>query len=155
MRTELFMYYELHRDQGWIKTIFNPPPPGSLCYWPFNAVVPVLFLILCSFVVYTTERLVFKSLFVLFVLVSPFVLAFWSPLLGKRELVFVLLVHLFVCFARVCFCPFSLQGWLRFVMWLTLDLSINFFHCVRSDISNQRPFGGSFGTRGDQWPSSH
>ena len=32
----------------------------------------------------------------------------------------MLLVHLFVCFARICFCPFSLslgvEGWLRFVI---------------------------------------
>ena len=32
----------------------------------------------------------------------------------------MLLVHLFVCFARVCFCPFSLplgvDGWPRFVI---------------------------------------
>ena len=36
----------------------------------------------------------------------------------------------FVCFARVCFCPFSLpliEGWLRFVIVAYLDLSINFF----------------------------
>ena len=38
-----------------------------------------------------------------------------------NQLVFVLLVHLFVCFAaRVCFCRFSLpldvEGWLRFVI---------------------------------------
>ena len=65
----------------------------------------------------------------LFVLVSPFVLAFWTPCLGKRELTFVLLVHLFVCFARVCFCPFSLpfgvEGWLGLWLWHILDLSIN------------------------------
>ena len=39
---------------------------------------------------------------------------------GERELVFVLLVHLFVCFARVGFVLFSLplgvEGWLRFVI---------------------------------------
>ena len=32
----------------------------------------------------------------------------------------MLLVHLFVCFVRVCFCPFTLplgdEGWLRFVI---------------------------------------
>ena len=74
-----------------------------------KAVVRVLFLILCSL-----------CLLVLFVLVSLFVLAFCTLRLGKRELVFVLLIHLFVCFARVCFCPFSLpfgvEGWLRFVI---------------------------------------
>ena len=41
-----------------------------------KAVVPVLFLILCRFVVYTTGRLMFSSLLVLFVLVSPFLIAF-------------------------------------------------------------------------------
>ena len=41
-----------------------------------KAAVPVLFLNLCSFVFYTTRRLMFLSLPVLFVLVSPFVLAF-------------------------------------------------------------------------------
>ena len=54
----------------------------------------------------------FLGLLVLFVLVSP---VYFS--LGKRELVFVLLVH-FLCFARVRLCPFSLplgvEGWLRF-----------------------------------------
>ena len=33
---------------------------------------------------------------------------------------FVFLLHMFVCFGRVCFCPFSLplgsEGWLRFVI---------------------------------------
>ena len=32
----------------------------------------------------------------------------------------MLLVHLFVCFTRICFCPFSLplgvEGWLRIVI---------------------------------------
>ena len=43
----------------------------------------------------------------------------------------MLLVHLFVCFVRVSFCPFSLplgvEGWLRFVIVAYPDLSINFF----------------------------
>ena len=43
-----------------------------------------------------------------------------SPRLGNRELVCVLLVHLFVCFVRVSFCHFSLPlgvgRWLRFVI---------------------------------------
>ena len=33
-------------------------------------------------------------------------LAFWSPCLGKRELVFVLIVHLFVSYADVNLCHF-------------------------------------------------
>ena len=113
--------YEFHRDQGWslstVKNIFKPPVVYATdCS---KAVVPVSFLIQCSFVVYTTGCLIFESLLVVFVFVSPFILAFWSPRLGKRELIFVLLVHLFVCFARICFCLFSLplgvEGWLRFV----------------------------------------
>ena len=52
--------------------------------------------------------------------VSSFLLALGSPRLGKREMVCVLLVHLFVCFERVSFCHFSLplgvEGWLRFVI---------------------------------------
>ena len=42
------------------------------------------------------------------------------PRLCKRELVCVLLLHLFVCFVRVSNCHFSLSlgvgGWLRFVI---------------------------------------
>ena len=40
--------------------------------------------------------------------------------LVEEEMVLVLLVYLFVCFVRVCFCPFSLplgvEGWLWFVI---------------------------------------
>ena len=39
--------------------------------------------------------------------------------LGEKELVCVLLMHLFVCFVHINFCHFSLPlsvgGWLRFV----------------------------------------
>ena len=52
--------------------------------------------------------------------VSSFFLALRSPRLRKRELVCVLLMHLFVYFVRVSFCHFSLPlgvgGWLRFVI---------------------------------------
>ena len=74
------------------------------------------------------------------VFVSPFVLAFWSPRLGLRELVFLLLVHLFVCFARVCFCPFSLplgvEGWLRFVI-VAYPRSFYYFFYQISHIASQ------------------
>ena len=57
--------------------MFLPPPPTVVHATDRSkAVVPVLFLILCSFVVYTTGRLMLYSLLVLFVLVSPFNLAF-------------------------------------------------------------------------------
>ena len=49
-----------------------------------------------------------------------FLLALWSSRLWKRELVCVLLVHLFVCFVRVSFYHFPLSfgvaDWLRFVI---------------------------------------
>ena len=54
--------------------------------------------------------------------VWSFILALWSPRLGKREMVCVFLVHLFVCLVRASFCNFSLplgvRGGrrLRFVM---------------------------------------
>ena len=63
--------------------------------------------------------------------VSSFLLALWSPRLGKRELVCVLIVHLFVCFVHVSFCHFSLPLGVGFGcglwLWHSLDFSINFF----------------------------
>ena len=45
--------------------------------------------------------------------VSSVLLAFWSPCLGKRELVFVLIVHLFVSYAHVNVCHFFSSSWCR------------------------------------------
>ena len=54
-----------------------------------------------------------------------------SPLLGRRDLVYALLVHLFVCFVRVSFCHFLflLVSGAGFGLWLwhSLDFSINCF----------------------------
>ena len=45
----------------------------------------------------------------------------------------MLLVHLFVCFAHVSFCPLSLPigvgGWLRFVIVALSGLFITFLYC--------------------------
>ena len=50
----------------------------------------------------------------LFVYVVPSVLlAFWSPCLGKRELVFVLIVHLFVSYANFNLCHIFSSSWCR------------------------------------------
>ena len=72
---------------------------SCVALWPFHV---ESCLALCSHVV------VFQSC-----------LALWSPRLGKRELVYVLLMQLFVYFAYIKFCPFSLalgaRGWLRLV----------------------------------------
>ena len=66
--------------------------------------------------------------------VSPLLLALWSPCLGKRELVCVLLVHLFVCFVHASFffffffffhfsLPLGVVAWLGF---MTVALSALF-----------------------------
>ena len=52
----------------------------------------------------------------------------------------MLLVHLFVCFSRACFRPFSLplgvEGWLRFVIVAYPDLSINFYTVRTHDVDH-------------------
>ena len=53
------------------------------------------------------------GLALLFVFVFSVLLAFWSPCLGKRELVFVLIVHLFVSYAHVNLCHFFSSSWCR------------------------------------------
>ena len=82
----------------------------------------------CSFGLYTTVlilRLHYEALHVwscpaLCLCVSSVLLAFWSPCLGKRELVFMFIVHLFVSYAHVNLCHFSLPpdvgGWLRLLL---------------------------------------
>ena len=64
MPTELFMYFCIMNYIGTksevsrqLKICLNPPVVYATDR--SKAVVPVLFLILCSFVVYTTRRLVF------------------------------------------------------------------------------------------------
>ena len=56
----------------------------------------------------------------------------------------MLLVHLFVCFARVYFCPLSLPlgvgSGLRFVIVDTLDLSINCFNFLNHVLQKDRQF---------------
>ena len=64
--------------------------------------------------------------------VSSFVLALLSPRLGKRELICVLLVHLFVCFVRVRFLSFFSSSWSRGVgcdllLWHSLDFCYELF----------------------------
>ena len=66
------------------------------------------------------ERHVLKSSRSLCPRVSSLFSAFGSPRVGKGELVYMLLVHLFVCFVRVSFCnlslPLGVWGRLRFVI---------------------------------------
>ena len=76
----------------------------------------MLFLILCSFVVYTTGHLV------IFCALCPRFSVCFSILITSlgEEGADLCDSRTFVCFARVCFCPFSLplgvEGWLRFVI---------------------------------------
>ena len=66
---------------------------------------------------------------------SSFLLAFWSPRLGKRELVCVLLVHLFVLYVLVfVIFLFLLVSGVGCVLWLwhSLDFSINFLNLLHS-----------------------
>ena len=67
--------------------------------------------------------------------VSSFLSALCSPRLGKRELVCVLLVYLFVCFVCVRLCHFSIPlgvgGWLRVVIVALLGLFCSRFCNIR------------------------
>ena len=60
------------------------------------------------------------AFYVQFYLAFSFLFSTVITSLGKRELAYIVLVHLFVYFARVNFCPFSLplgvEVWLRFVI---------------------------------------
>ena len=83
-----------------LKIFLTPAAHPLVVYATYRskAVVPVLFLILCSFVVYTTGRLCFK----IFSALCPRFSVCFSILItslgeGKRELVFVLLVNCLFC----------------------------------------------------------
>ena len=91
-------------------------------------VVPVLFLFCVALWFILRGPSCFKSSCALCPRVSSFLLAVWSPHLGKRELVCVLLVIcLFVMYLLVVFflfflfffhfsLPLAVVGWLRFVI---------------------------------------
>ena len=72
---------------------------------------------LWGFVVSTTGSFVLSHVLLFVLMFFESCLAFWSPHLGKRGLVYVLLVLVFVYFAHVQLCPFSLplgvRDWLR------------------------------------------
>ena len=91
--------------------------------WCINWVREPLRELNCLCITSAPRKKFFDSLLVLFFL--------WSPRLGKRELVFVLLVHLCVSFAHVCFAIFLFLLVLRvgccLSLWHILDISINFF----------------------------
>ena len=107
----------LHRDPGWSLYSERPLNPSSVYYWPFEGSGPDV-VILCSSAVY--EALHVWSCPTLCLSVSSVLLAFWSPLLEKREQVFVSIVHLFVSYAHVNLCNFFSSSWCR--GWLQLLL---------------------------------
>ena len=79
--------------------------------------------------------------------VLSFLLALWSPCLGKRELVCVFLMHLFVCFVHVLsFVVFVIFLFLLVLgvgcglwLWHSLDLSINFLTYNNVSKRNRQP----------------
>ena len=94
-----------------------------------KAVVPVLFLFCVA--LYYGALHVLKSSRALCPGVAPFVLAVLSPRLGKRELVYVLLVHLFVLYVLVfVIFLFLLVSGVGCGLWLcdSQDVSYTFWH---------------------------
>ena len=73
------------------------------------------FVWICGFY-YRAFRVEPCLLFVLVIVKS----CLWLPRLGKRELVYVLLVHLFVCLARVNIGLFSFPLGIRNWLWLVI-----------------------------------
>ena len=121
-----------------VKNIFTPPPtpsPAPVVYSTdrSKAVVPVLFLFCVALWhcgLYYGALHVIKSSRAFCPRVSSFLLVLWSPRLGKRELVCVLLVHLFVLYVLVfVIFLFLLVSGVGCGLWLrhSLDFSINFF----------------------------
>ena len=92
----------------------RPPPPSPVVYTTdcSKAVAPMsfLFCVALQFTLRGVSCLVLPcSLSLCFF--CP--LAFWSPCLGERKLVFVLIVHLFVSYAHVNLCHFFSSSWCR------------------------------------------
>ena len=100
---------------------------------------PGVILSLCGFVIFYYGAFHAKSCLALcyrvfFCLFFSVLLALWAPRFGKRELVYVLLVHLFVDLARVDFClsslPLGVGVCLRLVIVTLPELSITFFRRI-------------------------
>ena len=96
----------------------TPPPPHVVYSTDRYSGGPGVSLTLCCFVVYATRRFVLCLIMYYLFLCFSVLLALRLPRLGKRELILVLIVHLFD--ALVWFCLFSLplgvwEG-LRFVV---------------------------------------
>ena len=124
------------------------PPPVVYTTARSKAVVPMLFLFYLHY-----EALHVRSCPALCLCVSSVLLAFWSPCLGKRELVFVLIVHLFVSYAHVNLCHFFSSSWCQglaatsacgsswtilFTFWpLAFKCSIINVHLININVSAQ------------------
>ena len=102
----------------------------------FKAVVPVLSLTLCCFLVYYARRFVLFYLVWFLFLCFSILLALRSPRLRKRELILVPFVRLFDLrlFGFVCFLPLRLSVWerLRFVI-VALPGLVFYLFVLRAD----------------------
>ena len=111
-------------------------PGGEWCrlFWAGG---PGVVLILCGIVVFAMGRFCVGSFLALCYHVVSVLLKLWSPSLWRRELAYVLLVHLFVYFACVNFCPFSLPlgigVWLRLVVVALIGLFDELFTFVMDE----------------------
>ena len=110
-----------------------PPPHPQVVYTTARskAVVPIL-LLFCLALQFTLRSASCLVLPCSLSMCFSVLLAYWSPCLGKRELVFVLIVHLFVSYAHVNLCHFFPSSWCQgigcdFCLWLFLDFSVYFF----------------------------
>ena len=101
-----------------------------------KAAVLVLFLFYTSgFVVFTTRRLMLSLTLLLGLIFIQFCLALWSSHVRKRELVYMLLVKLYVYLACVIFCLFLFllvsEVGCGLWLWHSLDFSFNVFISAR------------------------
>ena len=92
------------------------PGPRVKIYRQLKAVV--LFVWLCGF--YYMRFMLSLALLLVFVLFYLISLALWSPRLGNRELVYMLLVYVFVYFECIDLCPSSLPVGVRGWLWLVI-----------------------------------
>ena len=83
-----------------------------------------MFLILCSFMVVTTGRFMLSLTLPLILMSCQSCLAMYSPHMGKRELAYMLLVHLYVYLA--CINNLSASLGVRARLWHSLDFSFIF-----------------------------
>ena len=105
----------------------NPPPSGSLCFWPFWGGGPGVGLALCCFVFCSAGRFIMglALCYFVFVFFGLFCVAVASLGDGGR----VSGLGAFRAFVWFCLFPFPLRTWGGCGLWLwhSLDFSLTFF----------------------------